>query len=265
MKNLILTMALSLLTLTSGLTYANDQICSDVDMQRKIQSHSYSMAFKNFGGLADGGVCWWHSRWHRNAVYLAYFSPDKPKPDFDTKSERKSHDAEGLSIKEIIKTIKSGDRVVEIPGYRNLREFSAENAFEIQATLEAWQREDGFLNQKWVLGLFRPRTVKPEKLESQMHDLYDEIQAGNIVYQMLQLKGITAHAWLVVGMERTSNGYTLYVRDSNFPSNINRVAYQFGDSTINQWDYGKFVPHTGNRGEENGLKKARTRFCDSIN
>ena len=265
MKKLLATIGLSLFTLTSGLTFANDQICGEVNLQEKIKSYDNSMAFSNYGGLANGGVCWWHSRWHRNATYLAYFSPDKPKPEFDFKSERKEHDAEGLSIKEIIKKIKGGDRVVEIPGYRNLREFTAENSRLIQQTLEGWQKEDGFLNQKWVFGLFREKSIKPQKLQRQMEKLYNYIQEGDIVYQMLQLEGITAHAWLVAGMEQTANGYELHVIDSNFPAQVQRATYTIGDSYVRgTWQYGNFAPHTGNKGEERGLKKARRKFCERL-
>lgn len=40
MRKLIVTIGLSLMTLTSGITYANDQICGEVDMQQKIKSPS---------------------------------------------------------------------------------------------------------------------------------------------------------------------------------------------------------------------------------
>ena len=265
MKNLVLTIGLALMTLTSGLTFANEQICGDVDLQKKVKSFDNSIAFGNYGGLADGGVCWWHSRWQRNATYLAYFSPDKPKPAFRTESERKEHGVEELSIKEIIKIIKKGDKVVEIPGYENLNDFTAENSGLVQDTLEGWQKEDGFLNQKWLLGLFRENSIKPSKLKRQMDKLYQSIQEGNIVYQMLQLKGVTAHAWLVVGMEKTQNGYELQVKDSNFSTSIARASYINGSGTVtSNWTYGQFAPHTGNRGEERGLKKARAKFCKNL-
>ena len=38
------------------------------------------MSFKNQGGLFNGGVCWWHSRFQRNIFYLSIFRPDLNKP-----------------------------------------------------------------------------------------------------------------------------------------------------------------------------------------
>ena len=266
MKKLLATVGLSLFTLTSGVTFANEQICGEVNLQEKIQSNDYSMAFRNHGGLMNGGVCWWHSRWHRNAVYLAYFSPEKDKPEFDTKKERKENNGEGLSVKEIIKTIKAGDEVVEIPGYRNLREFTAENYKMIQDTLEGWQKEDGFLNQKWLIGAFKKKKTNPEKLQSKMEKLYKQVEVeGNIVYQMLQMKGIDAHAWLVVGVDKQDNGYELTVVDSNYPMYTTKAFYRNGDKSVTgSYGYGRFLPHTGNRGEERGLKKARRKFCEKL-
>src|SRR5438270_754213 len=43
-------------------------------------SPSQRLSFGNTGGIAHGGVCWWHSRFQRAAIYLTIFRPDLPKP-----------------------------------------------------------------------------------------------------------------------------------------------------------------------------------------
>lgn len=59
------------------------------------------LAFGNSGGLLRNGVCWWHSRFTRAALYLVYFEPSKPKPDART-------------ARKAIRSLMNADRVVEI-------------------------------------------------------------------------------------------------------------------------------------------------------
>jgi hypothetical protein len=61
-----------------------------------------------------------------------------------------------------------------------------------------------------------------------MDELYDQVQKGEVVYQKLQLQGIDAHAWLVIGMVKTRDGYTLKIIDSNFPLETIDYVYQKG-------------------------------------
>ena len=104
------------------------KFCAENDVQKKISNSNNRLSFTNSGGLVNGGVCWWHSRFTRNANYVAVFSPDKAKPHNKTmrrpkkparKSPIKRLPAPG-SVKYILKQIKYG-KVVEIPGYKNLR------------------------------------------------------------------------------------------------------------------------------------------------
>jgi hypothetical protein len=37
-------------------------------------------SFSNTGGILNGGVCWWHSRMQRAALYLTVYLPDMPPP-----------------------------------------------------------------------------------------------------------------------------------------------------------------------------------------
>ena len=220
------------------------QYCAEANMQSKLSSRNNRLSFTNQGGLFNSGVCWWHSRFTRNANYLAFFSPNKP-PLFDPT--------------ELIKKIRKGREVVEIPGFRNLREFSTYYQNEIQDVLENWQIVDGAINQQWVVGLWGKSEVSESNMKKRMDKLHARVSNGEVVYQKLQIDGIDAHAWLVVGMEKFSGGYNLYVVDSNYRG-IDRYVYKEGDRSFEHPFYGKFVPYTGRMAEERRLNKVKNKF-----
>lgn len=217
-------------------------------MMTNINAH---MGFRNHGGLLNGGVCWWHSRFHRNALYLGVFRPDLNRPSED-------------DAKKIIKKIRKGRSIVEIPGYRNLRDFSIDNDYLIQKELEAWQRTDGFINQQWLIGLLGTPKRSANGMRRMMDGVYDRVvNQGDVTYQKLQIKGIDAHAWLVVDMKKTKTGYILYAVDSNFPGELQKVRYNYGDKFFhyNRW-YGEFAPYTGRKAELKRVKKVIKKFCE---
>lgn len=218
-------------------------------VQELLKERESRMGFRNHGGLVNGGVCWWHSRFQRNAAYLTYYSPDKKRPSLE-------------QAKSLIKDIRRGKKVVEIPGFKNFNEFSMAYAHEIQNRLEGWQRTDGFINQAWLTGLAGTTETTPEKMQENMDELYAQVSQGEVVYQKLQLKGIIAHAWLVIDMEKTSDGYVLSVVDSNYPVSTNVYTYRTGMTSLNYSYIGKFVPYTHKDNEEEKLKKVVASFCE---
>jgi len=246
------------------------KFCAENDVQKKISISSNRLSFKNQGGLANGGVCWWHSRFTRNANYVAVFSPEKAKPHnktmnrpkkFAGKTPMKRVPAPG-SVKYILKQIKYG-KVVEIPGYKNLREFSKANRKEIQKLLGDWQIEDGFIKQSWVVGLMGKSKTTAAKFEKSMDKTFKRVSKGQAVYQKLQIKGVVAHAWIVTGMEKTRDGYNISVIDSNYSST--RIwRYKKGDTHFNYPGWGKFVPYTERTREEKKTKKAKEKFCMKV-
>lgn len=229
----------------------NDQ--DFVRMQMKNRPYQTAMGFQNQGGLVNGGVCWWHSRFHRNALYLGLFQPNKERP-----SEEEAQ--------AIIKAIRKGKKVVKIPGYRNLRSFSRDFSYLIQDELEAWQKTDGFINQQWIIGLAGTSKRSASGMKKSMDNLYDYVvKEGNVAYQKLQIKGITAHAWLVVDMKKLDHGYRLSVVDSNFPGQVDEIYYQEGDTHLNHSSftsfYGDFAPYTGRKSELRKVNRAIKKFC----
>ncbi len=253
-----LLLALGNMTATQAATSSKsaDEFCSDrkekTYIREFLEEQESRMAFANHGGLINGGVCWWHSRFQRNASYLVTYRPELRRP-----SQRQA--------KKIIKDIRKGRDIVTIPGFSSFREFSRAYQNEIQETLEKWQKVDGFIRQQWVVGLAGSSEVSAENLKEKMDELYSDVSTGDIIFQKLQIKGITAHAWLVMDMEKTSNGYELLVVDSNYPLSTNRYIYEEGDTSFQYPYYGSFVPYTGNSSELKRLKSVVARYCKSRN
>ncbi|MFN8369794.1 MAG: hypothetical protein U0T83_04110 [Bacteriovoracaceae bacterium] len=220
--------------------------------QTKLKvNYSSRMGFVNHGGIFKGGVCWWHSLFQRNAAYLTYFSPKKPMP---TKEE----------AIQIIKKIKSGKSVVEIPGFYSFYQFSLAYEKEIQSSLNHWQTHDAILKFKWFPALAKPSEVKSKKLKKIMDKLYIDVKQGKVVFQMLQLEGIVAHAWLVLDVAKIANGYKLQIIESNNPSYVVDFVYSEGDSYLN-FDFNfknyKFVPYTSYEKSLTALEKTVENFC----
>jgi len=242
------------LILSSFQLYADNQFCS---ISRApsfgnllMGEHEHRLDFLNQGGFFNGGVCWWHSRFSRNATYIARFRPDLPAP-----SERE--------IKEIVKEIRQAKSIVSIPGYKNLQEFSRENEDLIQKELESWQRFDGLIRQQWVVGLWGLRRIAAHKMKARMDHLYDYVQGqGKIAYLKLQLRGLPAHSWLVIGMAKRSNGYELRIIDSNYRYPIS-YRYTVGDKSFNSPSYGRFVPYLGKMKENEKIRSLRKSFCQA--
>jgi hypothetical protein len=245
---------LSATSLASEVATSKAAFCNEIKSNKArhqellMATDDMRMSFSNHGGLINGGVCWWHSRFQRNAAYLTIYRPDLPRPTRE-------------QAKDIIKDIRFARGVVTIPGYENFYDFSRDFYDEIQSRLEGWQRTDGFIMQQWVVGLAGASETSPENLKKKMDELYDQVSQGDVVYQKLQIKGIVAHAWLVVGMEKTENGYEVAVIDSNSPVRTQTYTYTEGDTSFYHYYYGNFVPYTGKNRELRKLKRKVKSFC----
>lgn len=207
------------------------------------------MAFKNQGGLFNGGVCWWHSRFQRNILYLGLFRPDLPRPKTS-------------EVKALIKEIRSGEKMVTIPGFNNFSEFSEAYQKEILAELESWQLYDGVVLGSWIDGLKGDTKVKPEVLKSMMDKVYSYVEVDKkIAYQKLQIKGITSHAWLITDMKKADNGYEIGLLDSNNPRQCESYSYKFGEDSFFEKGYGNFVPYLEFTREEQRLTSVARTYC----
>lgn len=249
---------LSLPTIAAGIPQSKQEYCarfgtssSDREIIQDLSSEAINlMAFKNDGGLFNGGVCWWHSRFQRNMLYLSIFRPDLPKPP--TSSE----------LQKIIRQVRQGTSVVTIPGYANLAEFSAQNQKYIQKELNDWQLYDGVILGSWIDGLKGDTKVSASTLQAMMNEVYNYVAVEKkIAYQKLQIKGITSHAWLIVGMKQMPSGIDLGFIDSNNPRMSEVYSYKLGDQSFNVKGYGDFVPYLEFKREELRLSSVGKDFC----
>jgi len=204
------------------------------------------LAFGNSGGILRNGVCWWHSRFTRAALYLVYFEPAKPRPD--ARAARKA-----------IRSVMDADRVVEIPGYSCLRDFSADYPGEIQKVLERRQLSDGILRFAWVDGLSGSHRVSGARLGALLDRIHAETSREGLAYVKLQIRGIDAHSLVVTEMEPLGGGgYRCSYLDSNWP--LERVwTYRPGQVTASAVTGMPGVPYLQRTGE---LRRIRGRVAE---
>ncbi len=255
MKNFISLLALifsnPLMAVTLPTTKA--EFCAryaDVSVMESFPNEATNlMAFKNKGGLFNGGVCWWHARFQRNIFYLSIFRPDLNRPS-------------SSEVKSLIKEIRAGKSIVTIPGFSNFSEFSETYKNEIQAELNAWQLFDGVILGSWVNGLKGTTKVEANILEDKMKTLYQYVEVNKkIAYQKLQIKGITSHAWLIVAITPGTQGYEIGLIDSNRPNMSRNYSYKYGDTSFYEKSYGDFVPYLEFTREESRISSVAKVFC----
>jgi hypothetical protein len=227
-----------------------DRFCgrTDQDVQNAFEDPLMRVGFENQGGLLNGGTCWWHSRLQRAAIYLARFRPELPKPDT-------------RAVGQILEDLVHQRRVVEIPGYAGFAEFSREHQSQVQRELNQWQIRDGFVNQQWIRGLSGRPTLPPRKLVRRMERLYRVFQDSKPgLWIMAQMKGITSHALLLLGMQKTREGYRLRFIDSNFPDETRELEYRQGERALDL-GYAEFVPYAGYRKDFRRIAAALRKHC----
>ncbi len=230
-----------------------DMVRDPVQFQRILLDKKNRLLFRGKGGFLNRGVCWWHSRLTRSATYLTVYRPDLPKP---TKKQ----------VLKIFDAYFHNNRVVEIPGYENLREFSRDWEDLLLKKLEDWQLVDGIFGFAGLRGLAGKTEVFPEELKNKMDNLFKQVRVENeIVYQKLQQPGINAHSWLVFDMKKTSDGYVLRTTNSR-SLRTKEARYKIGDQYLRQRFFvtpQTFVPYTEFENELKKIRAAQERYCRS--
>ena len=259
MKNLFIIFIL-VFTLSSNiliaktLPYNKEEFCKrfdDIETMSDYSSESKNlMSFKNQGGLFNGGVCWWHTRFQRNILYLSIFMPKLPKLSAN-------------EVKPLIREIRLGKSIVKIPGFFNFTEFSAFYKNEILKELENWQLYDGVILGAWVDGLRGETKIPALELQNKMDELYQYVELDKkLAYLKLQIKGITSHSWLVVRSKKSSTGYNLGIIDSNNPNMSQNYSFKIGDESFYEKGYGHFVPYLEFKREEERISSVGKAFCN---
>ncbi len=209
------------------------------------------LSFKNSGGLLNKGVCWWHSLFQRASIYISVFRPELAKPT-------------AAQAKKIIHSIASGKRVVEIPGYHNIGDFSRDWENLIQRKLEEWQLIDGFLKFAWIRGLSGSPSANPVKLEAKVGSLIElSNDKQDLHWLMLQMDGITSHSALLVDGANLKPHYQLRTLDSNYVGRIKEFEYISGNPSVFDPRYVRFVPYLGRNSDLKRFKKAIARYCSN--
>lgn len=226
-------------------------------LKEQLNERENLIAFTNpRAGIANGGLCWWHSRFQRNATYLANFRPEKPKPN-------------EKELKKIIRKLALGNglgrmAVVEVPGFNNLLEFSRAYRRELVRYFERWQVREGVVLGSWAYrGLAGASRNSARRLERRMDRLFELVEGKNqIVYVKLQMPGVVSHSWLVTGMEKTGDGYVLEFLDSNY---IGKRRYKYIQGMRHFGTQRRpFVPYIEYQNEISRAKRAIRRYCDQV-
>lgn len=218
MKNYLISLCLFLLSFSTSA----QEVCSrsQKDILDFLNTPQQRIAFKNAGGLFNGGVCWWHSRLQRSAAYLAKFAPTKPKPST-------------AQVDEILLSLRSMNKIVTIPGYPDFYSFTKEHQGPTQKMLNNWQQYDGVFNMEWRRGISGRTSMPAGELQKQMTSVFDFFKSSPLpVWVMAQMKGITSHSFLVIDMIQQNDGFDLEIIDSNAPSKNRKILYRYGQTSL---------------------------------
>jgi hypothetical protein len=159
------------------------------------------LSLTNDGGAFGAGVCWWHSSLTRAAAYLVIFKVNAAKPT-------------SVEARSIIQRLGKMDQVVIIPGFSNLNEFSEAYPGLVLKELESMQTSD--ILSFDTRGFSGSASNDAVAMKQQMDRAYtDSAVLKQPVYLMLQKPGVEAHSWIVSDMQKTKDGYLLFVLDSN--------------------------------------------------
>ena len=211
-----------------------------------FDSENHNSSSNSAGGLGTG-LCWWHSEFQRSATYLAVYRPDLPRPD----------EAEARAL---INDIMTKQGVVEIPGFNNFREFSGRYYSLVEKMLTAGEVTTSVFELGFVKGLIGSSGGADAKLAREMDDLYDEVvNKKGIAFQVLQMPGVEAHAWIVLDMRKTEAGYDLAFVDSNMSGEVGLYHYRRGEPM--RMYLGDFAPHTYKSSDIKFMRYLQEDYC----
>lgn len=238
----------------SALIAPETDVCSrgPADIQALAYDPSSRISMRNQGGLLGEGVCWWHSRLQRSALFLASFRPDLPKA---------TH-AQGVAI---INALAKMSHVVVIPGYADFHEFSRDYEREIIARLDAWQLSDGLLRFRWIDDLKGHWHLPARTLQHIMSRIHQMVSVEHrLLFEKLHFNSIASHAYLVIGSRQTEQGYDIDVIDSNHPGDTLTISYRSGQTSLATPDGEEaFVPYLDFEGDLRRINGALLRFCQA--
>lgn len=238
------------ISLTSFTAFADFCTRSQSDMKNFLSEKSSRIAFKNGGGLINGGVCWWHNRLQRSSAYLVQYRPQENKPT-------------APELQKIYSSLRLMNQVVVIPGYSDFESFSSDHKAGLQALLNDWQKKDGFFNFEWMRGISGRSMLPPGEMKLRMDDIYKHYKnSPTPLWVMAQIKGLTSHSLLVLNMVYRDSGYDLTVIDSNHPQDLVNIEYYHGDTFLHaKGEKYNFVPYAGFQNDFKNIQAALKKKC----
>lgn len=194
-----------------------------------------AISFNNPPGTFGTGLCWWHSRFQRNATYLANYFPGKNPP-----SDKQA--------KKIIRAIATGRVVVEIPGFANLREFSSTYKSMIVKELNRMTMMD-FPNLKVFDRFGDTSEMHRNEMWTMMNDIHQKMLQHPQLMFLRQKKDlhnfVSSHSVLLLKIEKVEEdtgapwphdknivGFDLTYVNSNSSGLLTKVPYKKGDLGI---------------------------------
>lgn len=228
------------------------QVAKDPELMiKKLGYYKNRLSFLNDGGIGNAGVCWWHSRLTRIAQYMAVFNPDLPQLSEDEAYFQ-------------VHRLRQG-KPTTFNGFANFYEFSLVHKKAIQDVLEEWQVINGGFQFGFLDGLRGSTSLPPDEYKAMMDETYELFQrTRKPIYQMLQVPGITAHAWILIDIVRTTTGYKYEVIDSNYSFVMIR-NYIIGERHYSDFKWPMAIPYTTRSGlaEEKLLSDRLSDICSS--
>lgn len=223
---------------------------SNIDQIEFLKSPSNRLTFDNDGGIFNGGVCWWHTRFERAAAYLAQFKPELTAPT----------PAEAFNIAWKLAELRGP---ITVPGFKNLQEFSIVHQKEIQRALEKWQMKNGTVRGVWIRGVSGRSEMEPAVLKDHIEKIIANFESKKRpAFLVLQMPGITAHAFILLDYERIQNGIDLKVIDSNYSGRVVTYEFRDGDRAIRMRGYrDTSVPYLAFDTDFVQFEKVRQQSC----
>ena len=197
----------------------------------------------------------------QGANYMSYF---KPPPTGKKPTDK--------GVKRIVRELLAGNKVVEIPGYSSLYEFTKANEEAITEQLSNSQILDGFAKFAWVRNMRRMRKSKKEwekffsKLKTKVQD---EKELTYLLFRMDVKSDVDgkadSHAGLVKSVSMGEDGVWSYTYvDSNQPTSDITVTYDSntGEVTSDNANAAKYIPHLDRHIRVDKMVRARKKFCE---
>jgi hypothetical protein len=222
---------------------------------------SDTLAFGNPPGPVGGGMCWLHSRLQRRFTYLANFRPTDERGRPLPRPSREE-------AEQIIHRLVHGMGVTEIPGFRNVFEFSQAYERELTSAIDGmgWRCFFGgpllFNTSDCFARVGDESFPSTEDLRATMDQIYDRAfhQPGDVQFLRTRVQehafsgaarpldrvmNPSAHSFLLVGIEPITRpgphgpslpgvreGYRMRVIDPNLPNIVQTVEYRYGDASL---------------------------------